>query len=387
MNVILDTNILHQEGLHSGSMKMLLKIVKSTNVRVLIPEIVKREFITKRVFDAKDSFRTIKGVLFDLRKKMQQGSEMSNSVESVDNAILDIEEKIKNGFADEFDLWCIENDVEVLNFNNELFSSVLDDYFSGEGAFKHPKRRDDIPDSIISHSVLEFLKDNDNVVVVVKDGVLKNHLSKVVGLKVFDTLKEFLDSPKMVELLSEIEQENNNAEILKRIFSNEYFHNNLLENFRENLKKSYGVFQRIYVEESGVGGVGELKLDTFGVSINGIVPDIDEIKFGKVAYLYPGAMAVGVSMIGISDLHYCSDYVNYMALPAERRELLDLTSMDGRGIVDISERRKVRIDGYLEFYFEQDMASEDLEKILLNDDFIDSSIKVDFNVTYAEIVN
>ncbi|WP_206191803.1 hypothetical protein, partial [Shewanella carassii] len=47
-NIVLDTNILYQEGLSSGRMKVLAKLVDAELIAVYIPEIVKREFITKR---------------------------------------------------------------------------------------------------------------------------------------------------------------------------------------------------------------------------------------------------------------------------------------------------------------------------------------------------
>ncbi|WP_205049220.1 PIN domain-containing protein, partial [Photobacterium sanguinicancri] len=51
---MLDTNILHQEGLNSGRMQLLKKLIDVEFVRLHIPEIVKNEFITKKAHTASD---------------------------------------------------------------------------------------------------------------------------------------------------------------------------------------------------------------------------------------------------------------------------------------------------------------------------------------------
>ncbi len=55
INIILDTNILHKEGLLSGRMQMMEKLVEAGVVTIHIPDIVKREFLTKRVGDVTDA--------------------------------------------------------------------------------------------------------------------------------------------------------------------------------------------------------------------------------------------------------------------------------------------------------------------------------------------
>jgi rRNA-processing protein FCF1 len=72
MNVMLDTNILHSEGLMSVSMQRLLRLVKSGDLKIIIPEIVADEFKSKKKdestadlnqFDASISNLVRKGVV------------------------------------------------------------------------------------------------------------------------------------------------------------------------------------------------------------------------------------------------------------------------------------------------------------------------------------
>ncbi|HDX0918045.1 PIN domain-containing protein [Stenotrophomonas maltophilia] len=47
MHLVLDTNILHQENLASANMRTLLRLVESGYVTICIPELVRREYVTK----------------------------------------------------------------------------------------------------------------------------------------------------------------------------------------------------------------------------------------------------------------------------------------------------------------------------------------------------
>ncbi|HCW3076446.1 TPA: DUF4935 domain-containing protein, partial [Enterobacter roggenkampii] len=53
-NIVLDTNILHQEGLHSNDMSILKNLVDAKLVCVHIPSIIAQEFITKRITSVKE---------------------------------------------------------------------------------------------------------------------------------------------------------------------------------------------------------------------------------------------------------------------------------------------------------------------------------------------
>ena len=75
INLALDTNILHQEGLASGRMQILQKLAEDNLVKVYIPEIVKREFITKRTHAIKESLEKATSNLKGAHKKLDTNSE------------------------------------------------------------------------------------------------------------------------------------------------------------------------------------------------------------------------------------------------------------------------------------------------------------------------
>lgn len=56
-SVLLDTNILHQEGLFSRNMQLLSRLVKASYTEIYVPDIVKREYLSKRILESKGNCR------------------------------------------------------------------------------------------------------------------------------------------------------------------------------------------------------------------------------------------------------------------------------------------------------------------------------------------
>jgi predicted nucleic acid-binding protein len=71
-NIVLDTSILYQEGLASGRMKVLAKLVANELITVYVPEIVKREFITKRISEITEAITNIQSNLKTILRKVDR---------------------------------------------------------------------------------------------------------------------------------------------------------------------------------------------------------------------------------------------------------------------------------------------------------------------------
>ena len=52
LNVLLDTNILHEEGLNSTRVLRIQRLIKSNDLKLIVPEIVVNEFKSKRIEQA-----------------------------------------------------------------------------------------------------------------------------------------------------------------------------------------------------------------------------------------------------------------------------------------------------------------------------------------------
>ncbi|EJO0241028.1 DUF4935 domain-containing protein, partial [Salmonella enterica] len=150
-NIVLDTNILHQEGLHSNDMSILKNLVDAKLVCVHIPSIIAQEFITKRITSVKEENLKIIKALEAIEKEGRRINtvlygERQNFIDQIGIINESIEERAKLSF----EKWVKDFKVNILHPQQESFSQVFNDYFSGEGVFRQVKARDDIPDAFIN---------------------------------------------------------------------------------------------------------------------------------------------------------------------------------------------------------------------------------------------
>lgn len=94
INLVLDTNILHQEGIKSGRMQVLKKLTDAEIVKLYLPEIVRREFYTKRVDSVSDllekSLTNFKGI----HKKIESQGEIKTEITSIEAKVRNIQESL-----------------------------------------------------------------------------------------------------------------------------------------------------------------------------------------------------------------------------------------------------------------------------------------------------
>ena len=95
-NIVLDTNILYQEGLASGRMKVLAKLVDAGLIAVYIPDIVKREFITKRISEIADEVKKIQGCLKTILRKTDCEGELKERTNVLNAGVAELMQNTPN---------------------------------------------------------------------------------------------------------------------------------------------------------------------------------------------------------------------------------------------------------------------------------------------------
>ncbi|TOB98362.1 hypothetical protein CGJ94_25720, partial [Vibrio parahaemolyticus] len=104
-NIVLDTNILYQEGLSSGRMKVLAKLVDAELIAVYIPEIVKREFITKRVSEIGDEVKKIQSSLKNILRKTDSEGDFKERTNVLHATVAELNQNVKGSVDNEFSDW------------------------------------------------------------------------------------------------------------------------------------------------------------------------------------------------------------------------------------------------------------------------------------------
>lgn len=193
MRVLLDTNILHEEGLNSTRMQRILRLVKSNYIELIIPEMVVKEFNSKIVETSNAELQKIQSSIDTLQRKnilTKESSNIKSTVQSITSSI--------NRFETTVNEWLKENSVNVYAISNTSIDVLFSNYFSGNGAFKSKKKREDIPDAVIYDGILK-LSEKEDLCVVVKDGTLLKAIKELPNVKSFASLSELLSEPEVKE--------------------------------------------------------------------------------------------------------------------------------------------------------------------------------------------
>ena len=108
-------------------------------------------------------------------------------------------------FNDKVDTWMEQNNVDIYKISNTSIEDLFASYFSGTGAFRNKKAREDIPDAVIYDGIVKISKDT-KIAVVVKDGVLLSAISKLNNVDCYSSLSELLELPLLKMRIEELDK-------------------------------------------------------------------------------------------------------------------------------------------------------------------------------------
>lgn len=312
MNVILDTNILHSEGLMSVSMQRLLRLVKSGDLKIIIPEIVVNEFKSKKKDESKADLKQFDSIISSLvRKGVVPRSDyvLQKAREYIDNLISEVDNS--------FDKWVIDNAIEIYQISNISIETVFDNYFSGEGAFGSKKNREDIPDAVIYDGILR-LSEFRPLQFVVKDGTLNKAASNLPNVCCYSSLNELLELDLLQEKLSELDANDRQVtRILSTLnsFDVECELSRILQNNKALIEGAY------YYGESIQLPFEFEDIKTIDLQAN--VRDVSEVLLLRAVYLGESKFSYEVSIECKADLHFFCNEDDYQKLPHTYRKALE----------------------------------------------------------------
>lgn len=357
MYVVLDTNILYQEGLDSRNMGLLERLAQENRVKVCVPELVLQEFITHKVNDARDTIGKSKALFPEVERKLGNTA-LAVIAKQLDALTEEFQKELLPSFTKAIEEWKGRLKVEVLKFDPQYIDAVFVDYFSGTGAFRAVKKRDDIPDSFIAYSILPLVTLGKPLTVVVKDGVLRKHLA-TKRVSVSDGLSELFATEPVKTFIEQSDKEAQHLEGLKALLGSEKFTSSL----RDFVAKDSKGLENIFVEVEEKTGGEALEMDAFGIHINGTTQEnVREVSLGEISYIGPGNFSVAVKILAEVYVAFVASYLDYSNLTPPRDELVEMSSMNGEGWADLHELRRAELTGYLRVRFDGSWAADELEK-------------------------
>lgn len=382
-SLLLDTNILMQEGLSSRNMRILRRLVNASHVEIFIPEIVKKEFLSRRVSEAKQSLEKAKDSLSLVDKNILKDSDVHKKIKIAQAHIREAEVLIEESINNDFSLWKRDLSASILPFRTECMTDVINEYFAGASVYRKPKSREDIPDAIINKSIDALISEKQEITVAIKDGVFKNYLSRNENITIVDSLKEFLDLESNRNKLTELDSLSERISEITQYLSGNTFTAALLL----YLTKSSNQIEEVYLEEHEISNKSELNIETFGERIN--FPQVDTVKnfmIESVDYLSKKFYSLEVSFEANAILYYCADYAEYMHIEEDTNRCVSIENMKSDGICDLSELFKFKFNGYVEIGLKEDL---DINAIKLYSDCLSSEVNpiiVDLRIENAEII-
>jgi hypothetical protein len=336
LHVVLDTNIFHQEGLTSVNMQLLKRLAVSGRLHVYVPELVKREYLSKKSEQARESIaEAVKNILAADKKignRTAFHEHLQKAKYDLESMIAKVDEIVNADFAD----WENSTKAVLIPFDNQSIGQLFDGYFSGRGPFRKPKARDDIPDAVISACIEKIAAEQPCTYVVVKDGVLKRHLSSIATIRVTDDLTELFGVDNVKKSIIELDKQLANVDEMKTFFSSQEFQVAL----SKFLRRATEQFQNVYIEEDEVHAKHRLEIDSFGVSINyASAEHVQGLMYGEVIFLEDGHFSISVELQTTAEVFFCAGYDDYIHLVPPRSETVRETSMNGGRVYAIWKRR------------------------------------------------
>jgi hypothetical protein len=356
INLVFDTNVLRHERLVSRNMQLLARLSKSGEVAVSVPSIIQREYQSQRTLEIRDQLDKAQKAISEMGRQLEPQNPVHASISELTEKLKATAVQATEAVPIEFNTWLAALDAAVLEFAPDSIAAVLDEYFSGEGAFRKPKHRDDFPDAIASHEIRTLLQRTDRVHVACKDGAFNNHLRAERRYTLVEGLDQFFDLPEVREILTRLDAQDQHVAALTALFSRDDFRKNLTA----YLEKAKDLLESVYIEADELEGLESLEVESWGESLNyARSQSISSIDYGSVTYIDKGHFSLEVEIHTNALLHFACDYSQAQDIAIERGA--EMWSMDGDGVSEMRERRNVSLSGHVELRFDPRFDPREIE--------------------------
>ncbi|WP_282349349.1 PIN domain-containing protein [Pseudomonas sp. PS01301] len=367
MRVSLDTNILHQEGYNSQSMRLLQRVIAAGALELVLSQIVIREYETKRLADFLSKHQSAKDSLREISKIFGRSGQEIPELVSLDSQLSEVLPELRARLDHAAKTWMEEFKVQVLEPHSCIYSKVWDDYFQGKGAFKKIKNRDDIPDAVIGLSLEKLLDDGMPLIFVCKDGNLKDYVKSFPKVLVFNDLPELVRSTEFESILSELDALDNIIEEFKKVIGSETFLANAMSYF--SAKDSD--FDYSYWEDGMIENHDELPLHAWrGVSVDGpVASSVKNVRFSTVSCVNARHYVVTVTFEAYFPVRFVGDYADWIHAPDDVKRRVEVLSANGDGACEFMTNKYATAVGEIVVHL---LESLEPKSVLIHSKYIGS---------------
>lgn len=354
--LILDTNVLRQEGLGSRNMQILRRLTSSGEVDLLVHEVVAREFKSQRTLEVQAQVEKITDAITEMSRQVDAKGASHRDLTEMRSKVAELAEAAKKEVETDFATWLTWTGAHWVAFEPEGMRQVLDDYFFGAGAFRKPKHREDMPDAIVATGIKVLLPKYQTLHIAVKDGAFRRHLQTEPKYTLVDGLPEFFGLEMVAKTIKALDEKEKDLDEQIKLFASEAVHTRLVEYLRD----AKDLLDDVYVEERSLDGLESLEMNIIGASLNYAQADaISGVDFGEPALVDSGHLSMPVIIRTRARIDYAASFIDVQAFEGSRE--IDNWSMDGDGICDLREVRNVDLVGFLDLRFGPELTPAALE--------------------------
>lgn len=371
-NVVLDTNILHEEGLNSADMGVINRLVNNGIVNLHVPELVVKEFTTKKTDAIIESLSKASNMLKSMDRDIRAtATTLSHELDAIKMSIDMLSFSIESRVDDVMRKWIDENRVNILPLKGDYTAPVFNNYFVGGGVFRKKKEREDLPDAFINLSITELHSSLGRLVIIIKDGVFKKSLSRNKDFVILDSLQDLFELP---DIKSSIE----NLGVTSFVSSPAYS-----QAMQRLLQANPSYFESIYVEPSE----GRELIADWICHVEAEVDDFSYIKnitIDRVHKISEQHFAAKISFQMDSGISYITDYGEVLKIERDKERTADCWSMNSEGMCDVTENARLKFYGDLNILFKESIDS--LDKGELDSYFERGAIIMTIDINDADII-
>jgi len=334
IHVLLDTSIYRNDPpRRRAGFQTLTKLCTAREITLYVPSIVKREFISHF---ANKGEAQLAETLAKVKKlsKAPASDETRGTVRKAVGALEALTGKYAEFIDSSFDHWLNEVHAEVRELRPECVSDVLDKYFTGGAPFKQIKDRDDFPDAFIWQIVNDVAAGLDELVVVVADNNLREAVSAIAKVRVFENLDAFIESQEVQALF---------AATFAQIHANQ-----ILQAFE---------VENAFMEQALLDGVSAELVDTVTLRYRddegSRIVDVSRIirsrfDFGQARYYGENIFRLPFDAEIEATLDYFLLKTTYYVMPDEESDSIDIEDSDwNEYYMWVSETRPLSVAGTL----------------------------------------
>ncbi|EOX4902611.1 PIN domain-containing protein [Vibrio alginolyticus] len=351
IKILLDTNILHQEGLQSSRFQVIQRLIRSNAVCLVIPELVLKEYKSKKREQAESELKKLHSAFDNLHRKFildKDNTSVRQVSHYVSSSIKDAERFI--------DSWVEENNVLIPPISDTSIDDLFQSYFSGTGAFRSKKHREDIPDAVILSSIEKLAKEGE-LFVVAKDGALGEAIKDIENVLLFKDLADVIKVPQLQKTLADLNaNERKVTSIIEALASSDSKYDVSTYLTENDLVEVVGYYDEGFVELPYE--LLSIDLDEHEVYVKNLL----EVFVDSPKYLGNGNFVYSLDAECEATLSFYCDNDAYESLPYEYRKKLVRSELDHQNRVKVSGEVTVCFQGSVELHgIETDIETSQLQ--------------------------